>query len=96
VRRLAAFAITLTFRPRLSCWSFRWRPPISSAPMLRLRTLRAASISPQLLNCRTTLITRTATPLSVVVTALVFKWFGMSINTTTLGGLAVSLRLKAA
>jgi CzcA family heavy metal efflux pump len=44
-----------------------------------------------LLNFRTTLITLTALPLSIVVTGLVFKWFGMSINTMTLGGLAVAI-----
>ncbi len=44
-----------------------------------------------LLNFRTTFITLTAIPLSIVVTALVFRWFGMSINTMTLGGLAVAI-----
>jgi HME family heavy-metal exporter len=44
-----------------------------------------------LLNFRTTFITLTAIPLSIVVTAIVFKWFGMSINTMTLGGLAVAI-----
>ena len=44
-----------------------------------------------LLNFRTTFITLTAIPLSIVVTALVFKWFGLSINTMTLGGLAVAM-----
>jgi HME family heavy-metal exporter len=44
-----------------------------------------------LLNFRTTFITLTAIPLSIVVTALVFKWLGMSINTMTLGGLAVAI-----
>ncbi len=44
-----------------------------------------------LLNLRTTFITLTAIPLSIVVTALVFRWFGMSINTMTLGGLAVAI-----
>ena len=39
-----------------------------------------------LLNFRTTFITLTAIPLSIVVTGLVFKWFDMSINTMTLGG----------
>lgn len=44
-----------------------------------------------LLNFRTTFITLTAIPLSLVVTGLVFKCFGMSINTMTLGGLAVAI-----
>jgi CzcA family heavy metal efflux pump len=44
-----------------------------------------------LLNFRTTFITLTAIPLSIVITALVFRWFGLSINTMTLGGLAVAI-----
>ena len=44
-----------------------------------------------LLNFRTTFITLTAIPLSVLVTALVFHWMGLSINVMTLGGLAVAL-----
>lgn len=44
-----------------------------------------------LLNLRTTFITLTAIPLSIVVTALIFSWFGLSINTMTLGGLAVAI-----
>jgi HME family heavy-metal exporter len=44
-----------------------------------------------LLNFRTTFISLTAIPLSIVVTGLVFKWFDMSINTMTLGGLAVAI-----
>ncbi len=44
-----------------------------------------------LMNFRTTFITLTAIPLSIVVTGLVFKWLGMSINTMTLGGLAVAI-----
>ncbi len=42
-------------------------------------------------NFRTTFITLTAIPLSLVITVLVFKAFGMSINTMTLGGLAVAI-----
>ena len=33
-----------------------------------------------LFNFRTTFITLTAIPLSILVTALVFRWFGLSIN----------------
>ena len=44
-----------------------------------------------LLNFRTTFITLTAIPLSIVITGLVFKWFGVSINVMTLGGLAVAM-----
>lgn len=44
-----------------------------------------------LLNFRTTFITLTAIPLSIVVTGLVFKLMDMSINTMTLGGLAVAI-----
>lgn len=44
-----------------------------------------------LLNFRTTFITLTAIPLSFVVTFLIFKAFGISINTMTLGGMAVAI-----
>jgi len=44
-----------------------------------------------LLNFRTTFITLTAIPLSIVMTGLVFKWLDVSINTMTLGGLAVAI-----
>lgn len=44
-----------------------------------------------LLNFRTTAITLTAIPLSFVITFLIFKWFGVTINTMTLGGLAVAI-----
>lgn len=44
-----------------------------------------------LLNWRTTFITLTAIPLSFVLTALIFKAFGIGVNTMTLGGLAVAI-----
>ncbi len=44
-----------------------------------------------LLNFRTTAITLTAIPLSLVITAIVFKFFDISINTLTLGGLAIAI-----
>lgn len=44
-----------------------------------------------LLNFRTTLITLTAIPLSIAITAIVFAAFNLSINTMTLGGLAVAI-----
>ncbi|TWT86709.1 Cobalt-zinc-cadmium resistance protein CzcA [Pseudobythopirellula maris] len=44
-----------------------------------------------LMNIRTTLITLTAIPLSIVITAMVFAVFGLSVNTMTLGGLAVAI-----
>ena len=40
---------------------------------------------------RPTIIALTAIPVSIFITALVFKYFGMSINTMTLGGLAIAI-----
>lgn len=42
-------------------------------------------------NLRTSLITLTAIPLSIILTALSFSYFGISINTMTLGGLAIAI-----
>jgi len=42
-------------------------------------------------NFRTSAITLTAIPLSIIITVLVFRYFGISINTMTLGGLAVAI-----
>jgi len=44
-----------------------------------------------LLNFRITLITLTAIPLSLAVTLLVFQGFGLTVNSMTLGGLAVAI-----
>lgn len=44
-----------------------------------------------LFNLRTTFITLTAIPLSILTTAVIFYWFGLSINVMTLGGIAVAL-----
>ncbi|MEY3201123.1 MAG: hypothetical protein RIR70_673 [Pseudomonadota bacterium] len=40
---------------------------------------------------RPTLIALTAIPVSILVSALVFKFFGLSINTMTLGGLTIAI-----
>ncbi len=42
-------------------------------------------------NFRTMLISLTAIPLSILSAVLVFNWLGLSINTMTLGGLAIAI-----
>jgi len=44
-----------------------------------------------LMNIRATAITLTAIPLSIMVTAIVFKYFGLSVNVMTLGGIAIAV-----
>ncbi|WP_438479922.1 efflux RND transporter permease subunit [Oleiharenicola lentus] len=44
-----------------------------------------------LLNLRTTFITLMAMPMSFAITLLVFQWFGITVNSMTLGGLAVAI-----
>ena len=44
-----------------------------------------------LMSVRTTAITLTAIPLSILVTAIVFKFMGFSVNVMTLGGIAVAI-----
>jgi HME family heavy-metal exporter len=42
-------------------------------------------------NFRTTIISLTAIPVSILITVLVFRYFNLSINTMTLGGLAIAI-----
>jgi CzcA family heavy metal efflux pump len=42
-------------------------------------------------NLRVSVSSLTAMPLSIFLTLLVFRWFGISINTMTLGGIAVAI-----
>jgi Cu/Ag efflux pump CusA len=42
-------------------------------------------------NFRTSLSSLTAMPISIVLTVLIFRWFGITINTMTLGGIAVAI-----
>src|SRR5687768_13181389 len=44
-----------------------------------------------LLNFRTTFITLMAMPMSFAITLLTFQWLGVSVNSMTLGGLAVAI-----
>ena len=44
-----------------------------------------------LMSARTTLISLTAIPLSIAVTLVVFSWLGLTINTMTLGGIAIAV-----
>jgi len=44
-----------------------------------------------LMNVRTTIVTLTALPLALITTFLVFHFLGMTVNTMTLGGLAVAI-----
>ena len=44
-----------------------------------------------LMNGRTTLISLLAIPMSILVTVLVFRYLGLSLNTMTLGGIAIAI-----
>ncbi len=68
----------------------------SSIGNLQVKLMTAAVLVAVILyfflgNFRTTLISLTAIPVSILITVLVFKYFGLSINTMTLGGLAIAI-----
>ncbi len=68
----------------------------TSVDTLRGKLLAAAAVVAVvlyffLLNIRTTLISLTAIPVSVMITVLVFRYFDLSINTMTLGGLTIAI-----
>lgn len=42
-------------------------------------------------NFRTSISSLTAMPISILLTVLIFRWFGITINTMTLGGIAVAI-----
>lgn len=44
-----------------------------------------------LANARTTVISLVTIPLSLLITVLILQWFGVSINTMTLGGMAIAI-----
>lgn len=44
-----------------------------------------------LMNIRTTIISVVALPLSIIVTVLILHWLGLTINTMSLGGMAIAI-----
>lgn len=59
--------------------------------LLEAAAVVAAILFVFLMNVRATLVSLTAIPISVLVTILVFSVFGLTINTMTLGGLAIAI-----
>jgi HME family heavy-metal exporter len=43
------------------------------------------------MNARATFVSLTAIPISILITVLVFRALGLTINTMTLGGLAIAI-----
>ncbi|MDI9335300.1 MAG: efflux RND transporter permease subunit [Cytophagales bacterium] len=62
-----------------------------NAKLLTAAALVAVILYAFLANAKTTLISLAAIPLSIATTGLVFSYFGLSINTMTLGGLAIAI-----
>ena len=59
--------------------------------LLEAAAVVAAILFVFLMNARATLVSLTAIPISILVTILVFSVFGLTINTMTLGGLAIAI-----
>jgi CzcA family heavy metal efflux pump len=59
--------------------------------LLEAAAVVAAILFVFLMSVRATLVSLTAIPISVLVTILVFSVFGLTINTMTLGGLAIAI-----
>jgi HME family heavy-metal exporter len=59
--------------------------------LLEAAVVVAATLLLFLLNVRATAISLTAIPISILVTIVVFQIFGLTINTMTLGGLAIAI-----
>jgi HME family heavy-metal exporter len=59
--------------------------------LLEAAAVVAAILFVFLMNTRATLVSLTAIPISILVTILVFSVFGLTINTMTLGGLAIAI-----
>ncbi len=64
---------------------------MSSACCWRRRPSSPSILFLFLLNVRATAISLTAIPISILVTVVVFQVFGLTINTMTLGGLAIAI-----
>ncbi len=62
-----------------------------SAALMHAAVIVAVVLFLFLLNVRTTLISLAAIPVSVLITVLVFRYFGLSINSMTLGGIAIAV-----